>query len=120
MSELIELPLSTGGTVLVQVDGTGTGDAGEVVTRGWREQRQDQAPQRLTETFEQAVSNVRPAADALLANLTGLAHAPDEVSVEFAIQLSAQTGTAFIAALGSTANFKVNLTWRRTPPPPSG
>uniref|UniRef100_UPI001C844E2C CU044_2847 family protein n=1 Tax=Paractinoplanes polyasparticus TaxID=2856853 RepID=UPI001C844E2C len=61
-----------------------------------------------------------PAADALLANLTGLAHAPDEVTVEFAIQLTSQTGTAFIAALGSTANFKINLTWRRTPPPPSG
>ena len=61
----------------------------------------------------------RPAADALLANLTGLAQTPDEVTVEFAIQLSAQTDTAFIAALGSTANFKVNLTWRRTAPTPT-
>jgi hypothetical protein len=81
------------------------------VIQGWRQQSQDQAPRRLNETFEEAISKIQPAADALLANLTGLAHAPDAVAVELAVQLSAQAGTAFIAALGSSANFKVNLTW---------
>jgi hypothetical protein len=57
------------------------------------------------------VAKIRPAADSLLSALTGLAHNPSEVTVEFAIELSAKAG-AYIATLGSTANFKVTLTWR--------
>jgi hypothetical protein len=41
--------------------------------------------------------------------------APDEVGVEFGVQLSAQTG-AFIASVAAEANFKVSLTWRRQEP----
>ena len=38
--------------------------------------------------------------------------APDEVAVEFGVQLSAQTG-AFIASVAAEANFTVSMTWRR-------
>jgi hypothetical protein len=51
------------------------------------------------------------AAEALLLTMTRLSRVPDEINVEFAIEMSAQAG-AVIATLGSTANFKVSLTWR--------
>jgi hypothetical protein len=106
MRQLVEFPLREGGSVLVQVDDAAEGGP---VTRGWRDQN---VPEKARETFEQAISRVEPAAQALLTQLRGLAEPPDEVAVEFGVELSAQAG-AFIAAAGSTANFKVSLTWRR-------
>jgi hypothetical protein len=53
-----------------------------------------------------------PNAASLLAQLRSLAEAPDEVRVEFGLDLHAQAG-AFIAAASTTANFTVGLTWRR-------
>ena len=41
-----------------------------------------------------------------------MADAPDEVVVEFGLQLSAEAG-AFIASASSSATFTVSLTWRR-------
>jgi Trypsin-co-occurring domain 1 len=38
---------------------------------------------------------------------------PDEVGIEFGVQLSAQTG-AFIASVAAEANFNVSMTWRRS------
>jgi hypothetical protein len=37
---------------------------------------------------------------------------PDEIGIEFGVQLSAQT-SAFIAAVAAEANFTVSMTWRR-------
>ncbi len=114
MTRLVEFPLDSGGTILVETD-----DSNAVVTRGWRDQGARLAEQ-AQQSFERAIDQIRPAADALLTSLTNTAHAPDEVTVEFAIQLSAEAG-AVIASLGSTANFKVALKWNRkdnTPPRP--
>jgi Trypsin-co-occurring domain 1 len=61
---------------------------------------------------------VQPAAQALISRLRALADAPDEVGVEFGLELSAEAG-AFIAAASSTANFKVTLSWHRSSPPPT-
>jgi hypothetical protein len=107
MSQVIEYPLEGGGSVMVAVEGTG---ADGVVTRGWGNDRSTQVAERASETFEAAVANVRPAADALLASLSGLQATPSEITVEFAVQLTAEAGVC-IATLGSSANFKVSLTW---------
>ena len=108
MSSLVEFPLSGGGSIMVDAAGPNTDVP---VTRGWHEERQQGVAERAQVTFEAAIAKVRPAADALLSTLTELTQSPDEVTVEFAIELSAQAG-AFIATLGSAANFKVTLTWR--------
>ena len=39
---------------------------------------------------------------------------PSEISIEFGVQLSVQTG-AFIASAAAGANFRVSLTWRAEP-----
>lgn len=108
MPDLIEYPLDGGGSVLVAVERTG---ADSVVTRGWGEDRSRRVADQANETFEAAVAKVRPAADALLASLSGLQATPNEITVEFAVQLTAEAGIC-IATLGSSANFKVALTWR--------
>lgn len=107
MPGMIQYPLDRGGSVLVAVDLSSDGDA---VTRGWGQDRTQHVTEQATETFEAAVAKVRPAADALLTSLSGMQSTPSEVTVEFAIQLTAEAGIC-IATLGSSANFKVTLTW---------
>jgi hypothetical protein len=107
MSRLVEFESRDGRSVLVEVD-----DQTIPTTRGWRDEGRRDISGRAQESFEAAVDRVRPAADALLTSMAGLTYAPDEVSVDFAVQLSAEAG-AFIAQLGSSATFRVQLTWRR-------
>jgi hypothetical protein len=108
MAEMIEYPLDGGGSILVAVasipeDG--------VVTRGWGNDRPIRVAEQANQTFQAAVATLRPAADAVLASLSGLTSTPDEITVEFGVQLTAEAGIC-IAALGSAANFKITLTWK--------
>jgi hypothetical protein len=107
MTQLIEYAVGDGQSILVQVEDAATGP----VTRGIGAQS---IATRASQTFEDAISRVRPAAEAVVAQLRGLATAPDEIGVEFGLALSAEAG-AFIAAASTEANFKVSLTWRRPP-----
>jgi hypothetical protein len=111
MGRLVEFPMEDGGSVLVEVD---AGAAGSI-TRGLGDRRR--VTEQAQQTFEQAVARVQPAAQALIRRLRALADAPEEIGVEFGLELSAGAG-AFIAAASSTANFKVTLTWRRDQPAP--
>lgn len=48
----------------------------------------------------------------LIAPFRSIDDPPDEIGIEFGVQLSAQTG-AFIASAAAAANFRVSMTWRR-------
>ena len=105
MRRLVEFPLEDGGSVLVQVE-----DVDErPVTRGGRQEQS--VAERTTKTFEEATSSVTPAAQSLIGRLKGLDNPPDEVGLEFGVQLSAEAG-AFIATVAAEANFKVTLSWK--------
>jgi len=106
MPGMIEYPLESGGSVLVAIE-----EASGQVTRGWGDDRSQRLAGQASETFEAALAKVRPAADAMLASLSGLKSTPDEITVEFAVQLTAGAGVC-IATLGSMANFKIALTWK--------
>jgi len=82
--------------------------AGGPVTRGLGDRY---VTTQAAQTIEQAISRVQPAAQALIVRLRALTDAPDEVGVEFGLELSAEAG-AFIAAASTSAN-KVSLTWHR-------
>ena len=105
MGQLVEFPLASGGSVLVQVPEHPAGP----VTRGLKGA---DVTERAQQTFEEAVSRVRPAVEGVITQLRSLTEAPDEVHVEFGLDLHAEAG-AFIAAVSTTANFTVALTWRR-------
>lgn len=107
MTHLVEFPLASGGSVFIEVaEGPFPGTP---VTRGLGAAS---ISEKAQETFEQALARVQPAVEGVIAQLRTLAQAPDEVRVEFGLDLHAQAG-AFIASASTTANFKVGLTWRR-------
>ncbi|MGQ0775312.1 MAG: CU044_2847 family protein [Pseudonocardiales bacterium] len=108
---LIEVPVEAGGRLLVQVsDLELPGDLqlastrpGEVITKA-------------RQTLEQALDQIKPAVGAVLDRLKAMS--PDEVSVEFGLTLSAETG--IVVAKGTTEmHFAVTLTWKRPNPEPT-
>lgn len=105
MKRLVEFQLDQSGSILVEVD-----EAGPVM-RGIGKDR-SALIEEADRTFEDATSVVAPAARSLISRLRSMDDPPDEVGVEFGLQLSAQTG-AFIASAAAQANFKITVTWRR-------
>ena len=105
MARLVEFPSANGGSILVEVSET----PGSVVTRGGGGQSEVFA--RAQHTFEEAIGRIQPAIQGVIDQLRFLPERPDQVSIEFGLELSAQLG-AFIAGSSAGANFKVVLTWR--------
>ncbi|MFJ5547623.1 CU044_2847 family protein [Streptomyces sp. NPDC093225] len=110
MAHLVEFPTADGATVLVEVRDPAAG----VVTRGLRDSA---VTQRAQKTFEDAVRCARPAVQGVVDQLRSIADSPDEIHVEFGLDLHAEAG-AFVAAASTTANFTVSVTWHRSKPPP--
>ena len=110
VSKLVEFPLESGGTMLVEV-----GDfVGSVpLTRGLRPSvNGENVAERAKQSFEGAVERIQPTAQVLVGRLRAMADAPHEVQVQFGMNLHAEAG-AFVAAASTGANFTVTLTWRR-------
>jgi hypothetical protein len=107
VKRLVEFQLDQGGSVLVEVDESPAG----AVTRGLGKDRSSLV-EEADKTFEDATAAVTPAARSLIARLRSIDDPPDEVGIQFGVQLSAQTG-AFIASVAAQANFAVSMTWRR-------
>ena len=107
MKHLVEFPLDEGGSVVIEVDEPPAGPT----MRGLGKDRSSLVEQ-ADKTFEDATAAVTPAARSLIARLRSMDNPPDEVGIEFGVQLSAQTG-AFIASVAAEANFTVSMTWRR-------
>ncbi|HVF28626.1 MAG TPA: CU044_2847 family protein [Pyrinomonadaceae bacterium] len=109
MTRLVEFPLESGSTVMVEVE---EARSGGVVTRGLGPA---EIATKATQTFEDALEKMRPAAGAVIAKLRDLSVPPDQVGVEFGIKLNADA-KAYIASASAEANFKVTLTWKRREP----
>ena len=67
---------------------------------------------RAGQTFEAALERLKPTAGAIITTLRGLSSPPDEITVEFGINLSAEAGV-FVASAGTEAHFTVTLAWSR-------
>jgi hypothetical protein len=103
--ETVAFPLEGGGRVLVRVD---TVDAyGGVVTRGGRA---EEAVAEAGQTFESALSTIRDVADAVLHELARLAVPPQEVRVEFGLELTTKAAVV-VASASATAQLHVALAW---------
>ena len=87
---LVEFPLEDGGSVLVQVEdgATAGGYGGGEVTRSWGD-REQRVVAQAQQSFEQAVGRVQPAVQALVRRLRSVAESPEEIKVDFGIELSA-------------------------------
>ena len=122
---LVEFPLEDGGSVLVQVEdgATAGGYGGGEVTRSWGD-REQRVVAQAQQSFEQAVGRVQPAVQALVRRLRSVAESPEEIKVDFGLELSAEVG-AFVTGASATGNFTVSMTWRPGPdagrsPDPTG
>ena len=101
----VEFPAEAGGTVLVQVPDEHP--VGPVLRGRVAEATIDRADQ----TFEMALSTIRTVAQGVVTQLKGLAVRPQQVTVEFGIELTGKTAAVLVAASAS-AQLKVSMTWK--------
>lgn len=104
MSELVRFELDDGGSVIVEIAGSDPGIA--------RASRASNAIRSAATSFESAMGSVRDAAFSALRHFRDIPQAPDEVTIEFGVELSAEVG-AVIAQTAATAHLQVTLAWRR-------
>ena len=105
MKRLIQFKMEDGSAIIVEVDEPKTGGT----TRASR--RPGEIAEAAKETFEQALSKIRPATEKVIGTLRGLAHKPDEIEMEFGFSMSAEAGVV-IASASTDANYKVTLRWK--------
>jgi hypothetical protein len=102
MARIVEFPVQAGGVLRVQA--AGADQALAPASPG------KTTVERARETLEDALADVTPALSVLTDRLRKLS--PDEVTVEFGIMLSAETGVV-VAKGGAEVHFTVRLAWTR-------
>jgi hypothetical protein len=101
---IVEFDAEDGATVLVKVTETGDG----LVTRGLG--GGSELVERAEKTFGAALRPIRTVADGVLAQLSAIPRQPDEVSVDFGLELTANSSAILVGASGA-ASVRVHLTW---------
>ena len=111
MKRLVEFPLEDGTSLLVEVE--------ETEEEGLRRvsRHEPGVIERAQQTLEKSLDRVRPVAQSILEKLRGVHDSPDEIEVEFGINLSAAAG--IVLASGVNANYTVKLKWAREKPQPT-
>jgi hypothetical protein len=104
MKHFVEFKLDDGSPIVFEVDEPEVGGT----TRASR--RPGEIAEEAKETFEQALTKIRPATERVIATLRGLSQKPDEIEMEFGFNLSAVAGVV-IASASTEANYKVTLKW---------
>ena len=108
MTHLVEFPLEDGSTMIVEV--TESEQAGlERVSRG------GDIILRAQVTLENSLDRIKPAAQFIVEKLRSLHDTPDQIEVQFGVNLSAECG-AVLAAAGVAANYSVKLLWNKEKP----
>ncbi len=105
MNELVRFGLDDGGSVIVEIASSDPGIA--------RASRASDAIRSAATSFESAMGGVRDAAFSTLRHFRDIPQPPDEVTIEFGVELSAEVG-AVIAQTAATAHLQVTLAWRRS------
>ena len=98
-----------GDEVAIQVTDDGQSDMPSqgLTTRGIPSGR---IVERTQQSLDDVLAHARPAVNALVRQVRDQHDAPDELEVEFGIQVSLEVG-AYIAAASTTANFRVTMRW---------
>jgi hypothetical protein len=105
----VEVPLGDGSGEVVRVQIREVDESLVRVGRGGR------AVARAERSLGEMLDTVRPVADSFVGRFRGLAHAPDQMTLEFGVSLSAEADVV-IASTATQANFSVSLTWNRSDP----
>ncbi|WP_327352591.1 CU044_2847 family protein [Streptomyces sp. NBC_01304] len=104
MGQLVRFELGDGETVVVNLDDADRGvvDAASATD----------LVGRATGSFSSALDEVRGAAVLAMHKLRDIPKPPDEVTIEFGIQLDAEVG-AVLARTGVQGHLQVQLVWRK-------
>lgn len=81
--------------------------------------RPGQVVARAGRSLGELVAGVRPVAQNFVEGFRSMAQAPDEITVEFGLSLSAEADVV-ISSTSAQANFKVSLTWKNDAPGSAG
>jgi hypothetical protein len=102
MKKLIKFRAASGPDVLIEVDedAEGMGQVG----------REDHVADLTQETFERAMSGIRPITDRIMSTLRDLNN-PEELALQFGIKLSAEAGV-ILASASAEANISVTMKWK--------
>jgi hypothetical protein len=103
----VEVPLGDGSSETVRVQIREVDEALVRVGRGGR------TVARAERTLGQMLDTVRPVAESFVERFSGMAQAPDEITLQFGVSLSAAADVV-IASTATAANFSVSLTWNRS------
>lgn len=106
--QTVEVPLGDGSDDTIRVQIREVDEALVRVGRGGA-----RAVTRAERSFGQMLDTVRPVAESFVGRFRGLANAPDEITLEFGVSLSAEADVV-IASTATAANFSVSLTWHRS------
>lgn len=107
MKRMIEVPLESGGSMLIEVEVDESEQDGMFPAS-----RRGEIAIKARQTFEEALEQIKPGAEVIVTKLRSMSAKPDEMEVTFGLKMSANAG-AFIAASGVEANFTVLLRWNR-------
>ncbi|MFB8031749.1 CU044_2847 family protein [Streptomyces sp. NPDC056004] len=108
----VEVPLGDGSDEAVRVQIREVDETLVRVGRGGR------SIARAERSFGQMLDTVRPVAESFVGRFRDLANAPDEITLDFGVSLSAEADVV-IASTATAANFSVSLTWNRRDAPNS-
>ncbi|PWK65049.1 hypothetical protein BCL76_11336 [Streptomyces sp. CG 926] len=110
----VELPIggADGPQDVVRVEVVETGEDGLV-----RVARPGQVMVRASRSLAEMVTGIRPVAQSFVDGFRGMAQAPDELNLEFGLSISAEADVV-ISSTAAEANFKISLTWTRSPSDP--
>ncbi|MCK8678540.1 MULTISPECIES: CU044_2847 family protein [Streptomyces] len=103
----VEVPLGDGSEEAVRVQIREVDETLVRVGRGGR------SVARAERTFAQMLDTVRPVAETFVGRFRGMVNAPDEITLEFGVSLSAEADVV-IASTATAANFTVSLTWHKS------
>jgi Trypsin-co-occurring domain 1 len=106
MAYVMEVPVTGGGRLLVQVDEDDLPGGLGSAARG----RAGQVVAVAKDSVEDALDQLEPAVGAVASRLKAMA--ADEVTVEFGIVLSAE-GNAIVAKGSAEVHFTVTLAWKK-------
>jgi hypothetical protein len=112
MKHLVEFPLEGSKEVIfVEVEEDEEGNFTDASTLG-------EKIERASQTLEDSLQKIKPAAEAVIKKLKGLSQPPDEISVAFGLKLSADAGV-ILASSSIEANYTVTVLWRKDKPKPT-
>jgi NTP-dependent ternary system trypsin peptidase co-occuring protein len=104
VKRLVEFAQEDGTSMVVEIDEPAP--EGGVV----RAARPGEIAEKASQTFEAALSKIKPMAGAIFVALNDLAQCPEQIQVEFGVKITASAG-AVLASAGVEGNYRVTLTW---------